>query len=225
MISQTTIDAVRSATDIAELAREYGCKLRRSGDSYVTLCVFHREDTPSLRIHSKGDRRGHYTCFGCGASGNIFSFAAFTRGWSLPQDYGKTVEYLAFRAGVPIDSRFLTPVQRFADTQDRQMFPWWLQRRYAMIRGHLDECLKDGPPADKETWAWACCLNRMLLHEPNFVEFQGSVTTAERRAWQADIKWNAELDAVWMGLTDRLLSEFTEDADIAVASYLGALAR
>ena len=65
MIGQETIDRVREQTNIVELVGGQ-VKLERRGRSYVGLCPFHQEKTPSFHVN---DERGFYHCFGCQASG------------------------------------------------------------------------------------------------------------------------------------------------------------
>lgn len=57
------IVALVSMSEAMEL---YGCEVGSKGFS---LCPFHREKTPSMKIY-----RDHYHCFGCGESGDVISF-------------------------------------------------------------------------------------------------------------------------------------------------------
>lgn len=68
--SEDVIDDIRSGNDIVDVVGEY-VKLRRSGSSYVGLCPFHNEKTPSFHVHQDGQ---YYHCFGCGAGGNVIGF-------------------------------------------------------------------------------------------------------------------------------------------------------
>ena len=43
----------------------------KKGKSYVALCPFHNEKTPSFYVN---DEKNIYHCFGCGKSGNVESF-------------------------------------------------------------------------------------------------------------------------------------------------------
>lgn len=61
---------VLSATDVVELIGQT-VKLRRQGRSFVGLCPFHQEKTPSFHVHP--DRQFFY-CFGCKAHGNAIDF-------------------------------------------------------------------------------------------------------------------------------------------------------
>ncbi|MDO4301750.1 MAG: DNA primase [Clostridia bacterium] len=64
------IDDIRSGNDIVDVVGQY-VKLKRSGSSYVGLCPFHNEKTPSFHVHSDGQ---YYHCFGCGVGGDVIGF-------------------------------------------------------------------------------------------------------------------------------------------------------
>ena len=61
-------------------------------------CPFHGEKTPSFHCE---DRKGRYHCFGCGVSGDIFTFVSEIDGISFPE----AVERLANQAGVSMPRR------------------------------------------------------------------------------------------------------------------------
>ncbi len=95
MADRGDIDRVREATDLVDLFSEV-TKVRRSGRSYMAVCPFHEEKTPSMSL----DRgRGLYHCFGCGEGGDVFTFLQKTQG----MDFGEALEALARRAGITIE--------------------------------------------------------------------------------------------------------------------------
>ncbi|WP_295947450.1 DNA primase [uncultured Bartonella sp.] len=61
-------------------------------------CPFHGEKTPSFHCE---DRKGRYHCFGCGVSGDIFTFVTEIDGIPFPE----AVERLANQAGVRMPAR------------------------------------------------------------------------------------------------------------------------
>ena len=65
------------------------------GDFWA-CCPFHNEKTPSFHVE---DRKGRYHCFGCKASGDIFTFLVEKEGLSFPE----AVERLAAGSG-PADA-------------------------------------------------------------------------------------------------------------------------
>lgn len=92
--SDDLINRVASATDILSLARPI-VDLKRSGASWVGLCPFHNEKTPSFHVNAE---KGTYHCFGCGQGGNVFKFHMLTRGLTFPE----AVKELAERAGIEL---------------------------------------------------------------------------------------------------------------------------
>jgi DNA primase len=102
MAERGDIDRVREATDLVDLISEV-TKVKRSGRSFMAVCPFHEEKTPSMSV----DRaRGLYHCFGCGKGGDVFNFVEETQG----VEFGEAVEILARRAGItlvrdPADAR------------------------------------------------------------------------------------------------------------------------
>ena len=45
--------------------------LKKAGSSYIGLCPFHNEKTPSFSV---SPRRGIFKCFGCGEGGDVIGF-------------------------------------------------------------------------------------------------------------------------------------------------------
>ena len=68
--SREVLEEVRFGNDIVDVVSSY-LPLKRAGASFVGLCPFHNEKTPSFSVSP--DRQMFY-CFGCGASGNVYGF-------------------------------------------------------------------------------------------------------------------------------------------------------
>ena len=88
------IDEVRERADIIELVGEH-VRLRKAGRSYVGLCPFHQEKTPSFNVDP--DKRVWY-CHGCNQGGSVFTFIEKVDGVTFPE----AVELLADRYGVQL---------------------------------------------------------------------------------------------------------------------------
>ena len=69
-LQETVKNTVKEAADIVEVIGEH-VALKRAGLRYTGLCPFHGEKTPSFSVNPQGQ---FYYCFGCGASGDVFSF-------------------------------------------------------------------------------------------------------------------------------------------------------
>ena len=88
-------DRVRDAIDFVELVGTR-TELRRAGPrSYEGLCPFHDERTPSFSVEPM---EKVYYCFGCQASGDVFTFVQETEG----VDFKGALELLADRAGIEL---------------------------------------------------------------------------------------------------------------------------
>jgi DNA primase len=108
MISKDTISLVRERTNLVEVISERVPTLKRRGRSYVGLCPFHQEKTPSFSVNPD---RGHFHCFGCQERGDAFAFLIRMEGYTFIE----AVRALAERAGIPIEE------ERSAETEaDRQ---------------------------------------------------------------------------------------------------------
>ncbi len=81
MISQSSIDAIFQATQIAVVIEDY-VKLTKRGVNYKGLCPFHDEKTPSFTV---SPTRNIYKCFGCGRGGNAVNFLMEHEGLSYPE--------------------------------------------------------------------------------------------------------------------------------------------
>ena len=46
-------------------------RLKKNGSSYVGLCPFHNEKSPSFSVSGT---KQMYHCFGCGVGGNVITF-------------------------------------------------------------------------------------------------------------------------------------------------------
>ena len=91
-------DLVKERIDLVQVMEEHGVRLRKTGRTYVGLCPFHAEKTPSFNVDP--DRRS-YRCFGCGQTGDVFTFYEKQDGLSR----GEALRALAERAGVELTRR------------------------------------------------------------------------------------------------------------------------
>jgi len=94
-IPEEKIEQIKQATDILDLVSQY-VTLKKRGKSFVGLCPFHTEKTPSFTVDPV---KGFYHCFGCGAGGNVFTFLMEIEKVSFPE----AVETLAKRAGISLE--------------------------------------------------------------------------------------------------------------------------
>ncbi len=94
MISPETIARVKDRTDIVALIGET-VRLVRRGRSFVGLCPFHKEKSPSFHVNPD---RGMFHCFGCKESGSAVDFVMKIEGYTFPE----AIRVLAERYGIEV---------------------------------------------------------------------------------------------------------------------------
>lgn len=99
--TEEQIEEVRSKSDIVQIIGRY-VNLKRTGSSYVGLCPFHSEKSPSFNV---SPARQMYKCFGCGVAGNVITFIMEYENYTFPE----AMEFLAEQAGVAISKSELSP--------------------------------------------------------------------------------------------------------------------
>ena len=86
---------VKQQADIVRIVGDY-IKLKKAGaQNYSGLCPFHGEKTPSFSVHAT---RQFYHCFGCGVSGDVFSFVQKIENITFPE----AVRMVAQKLGIPL---------------------------------------------------------------------------------------------------------------------------
>jgi len=94
MIPDHVVDEVRTRADIVEIIGEH-IPLKKAGKEYRALCPFHQEKTPSFFVIPN---KQFYNCFGCGESGDVFTFLMKRLGL----EFTDAVKLLAARYGVEV---------------------------------------------------------------------------------------------------------------------------
>lgn len=95
LIAEECLRRVQEATDIVALAESYGLKLKRTGSSFLALCPFHNEKTPSFNINPQMQI---FKCFGCGVGGGVFKFVQLMERC----EFVEAVELCAQRGGIEL---------------------------------------------------------------------------------------------------------------------------
>jgi DNA primase len=73
-------DDIKKDVDIVRLFERFGVVLTKKGKSYLGLCPWHDDSTPSLSVDRE---KGLYNCFGCGESGDVFTLTEKMKGMSF----------------------------------------------------------------------------------------------------------------------------------------------
>ncbi len=182
MISEETINEVREKSPIVQIIGET-VQLQRKGSSYMGLCPFHGEKTPSFSVREEG----YYHCFGCGESGNVFSFLMKQRGLSFPE----AIQELAERSGITI---------RYTNNTNRTF-----NREQANEKKRVEEIVL----LAMKFYQYA--LDKAPASEKSYVQGRGITAEAlsEFRLGYAPTEWRS--------LTDVLRKKGFKDEDIVLA--------
>jgi DNA primase len=100
-IKDSSVEAVKSATEILPLVEDY-VRLRKTGGTYKGLCPFHQERTPSFIVTPA---RGTFKCFGCGEGGDAIAFVEKYE----QVDFVGAIEFLARRFGIELEYEEISP--------------------------------------------------------------------------------------------------------------------
>jgi DNA primase len=113
-IRDEDLAAVRERIDIVKLVSGYLALKKAGHDSFVGLCPFHTEKTPSFSV---SPAKGVYHCFGCGAGGDAIRFLREVEHLG----FSEAVERLANLAGVTLRYEGDTPAERRASSRRRAL--------------------------------------------------------------------------------------------------------
>jgi DNA primase len=103
---------VKQQADIVKIIEGY-IRLRKSGaQNYSGLCPFHKEKSPSFSVHAV---RQFYHCFGCQASGDVFSFVGKIENVGFPE----AVRIVAQKCGIPLPQREYSSPEEAASSRLR----------------------------------------------------------------------------------------------------------
>lgn len=95
MLQTEEINQIRSSVDIVDVISGY-LPLTQKGKNFFGVCPFHDDHSPSMSVSRE---KQIYTCFSCGATGNVFKFLMDYENISFPE----AVQKVADRAGIAVD--------------------------------------------------------------------------------------------------------------------------
>jgi len=104
---------VKQQADIVKVIEGY-IRLRSAGaQRFKGLCPFHKEKTPSFNVN--GGSQQFFYCFGCQASGDVFSFVGKIENVTFPE----AVRIVAQKCGIPLPKREFSSPEEAAEARLR----------------------------------------------------------------------------------------------------------
>ena len=172
MISQATIERVKTESDLVEIVNEYVAQpLRRTGAQLSTLCPFHKERSPSFYVHP-GKNSWH--CKGCNEGGGPLQF--LMRAANL--DFPTAVRQLALRLGIDVETGEADSKAQYIAMLRREAM--WAQAK--VHRKYLDR--------ETDAWYW-CSLSD--CESKRWMEYWNTRNTNIAR------RWRRRIDRHWYG--------------------------
>ncbi len=109
-IDTNTLNEIRNSVDIVDIISSY-LPLSSRGKNFFGVCPFHDDHSPSMSVSPS---KQIYTCFSCGATGNVFKFI---------QDYENITFYEAVKkcadiAGIVIDIGKIESKNKYKELYD-----------------------------------------------------------------------------------------------------------
>lgn len=141
--NRESIDLIKEKLDIAAYIEKY-VPLKNAGRNLMGKCPFHEEKTPSFSVSTEYQM---YKCFGCGKSGDIFTFVQEIEHIDFPE----TLQRLAKEAGVEITKKKTNTLYTKINEINRHAANYYysqlqassIAKKYIEERGFTDETVKE----------------------------------------------------------------------------------
>jgi DNA primase, catalytic core len=101
MIDNAIIDKILTAANIVDVIADF-VKLTKRGINHWGICPFHEDRSPSLCISAA---KQIYSCFSCGASGNVITFLQNHENMSYPE----AIRYLGKKYNIEVPDKEISP--------------------------------------------------------------------------------------------------------------------
>ena len=113
-IDKATIDKIHDATNIVDVVSDF-VSLKKRGSSYLGLCPFHNERTPSFSVSAS---RGIFKCFSCGKAGSAISFLMDLEGMT----YVEAIKWLGRKYNIDVVEKELTSEEKEAEAVRESLY-------------------------------------------------------------------------------------------------------
>jgi DNA primase len=147
-------ETVKLQADIVRIVGDY-VKLKKAGaQNYSGLCPFHNEKTPSFSVHAT---RQFFHCFGCGVSGDVFSFVQKIENVTFPE----AVRAVAQKLGIALPKMEYSSPAEARDAKLRTV----LLEIHERACGFFQECLRRPEGARAREYLTGRGLNEEMIRE------------------------------------------------------------
>src|ERR1700687_5675895 len=130
-IANDFAQSLKLQADIVRIVGDYVSLKKAGAQNYSGLCPFHKEKSPSFSVHAT---RQFYHCFGCGGSGDVFSFVQKIENITFPE----AIRAVAQKMGVALPKQTFSTEAEAKDARLRSVLLEIHERACAFFQ----ECLR-----------------------------------------------------------------------------------
>ncbi len=209
------VEEIKSKLSIQEVVSQY-LRLEKMGSQYKARCPFHNEKTPSFYV---SPMRHSFHCFGCGESGDIFSFVQKVE----HIEFRDALKILADRAGVTLNdgsreenSNLLKIIALAKNHYIKNLHESINAKKYAHDRGLSDESLKTFEIGyAKKEWQDLYSILKKSNFEDSDIVLSGMVIKTEEGKIYDRFRGRLifpirNISAATVGFTARILPEYDD---------------
>ena len=111
ILTNEEISNIRSSVDIVDIISKY-IPLTQKGKNYFGVCPFHDDHSPSMSVSKE---KQIYTCFTCGATGNVFKFIQDYQNISFREALKTVANYAGISVNIGKIQNKIVPNQELYD--------------------------------------------------------------------------------------------------------------
>lgn len=116
-LTEEVINDIRDSADIVDVVKHY-INLTKKGRSYVGLCPFHDDHSPSLSV---SEDKQIYKCFVCGNGGNVFTFVSNFKKISFPEAVKEVSEIIGKPIEIDLAPKKVSKYQNYYDLLNKMI--------------------------------------------------------------------------------------------------------
>lgn len=114
ILTNEEISNIRNSVDIVDIISKY-IPLTQKGKNYFGVCPFHDDHSPSMSVSKE---KQIYTCFTCGATGNVFKFIQDYQNISFREALKTVADYAGISVNIGKIQNKIVPNQELYDIYD-----------------------------------------------------------------------------------------------------------
>lgn len=168
MINFESIQELKQTASLLDIVSSK-IKLKKDGANHSGLCPFHNEKSPSFKV--KGDM---YKCFGCGKSGDVFSFVMESENTTFFEAVKKVAASINFELKEDT-TNYIKPVERLTKLNDKFLQHFESKRKISnntLLRFGITESIEWMPKAKTEIPV--ICFNYFKDEQLINIKFRGA---------------------------------------------------